>query len=164
MRTISMKTLTPALWSRSIRTLLPVAAILVFLVAGCAVLKRSPEEALSERAGAFWEARRIGDHITAYQYEEISLNPEMNLQKYLKGRGGIEYQDVEVKEVRLVGPTEGEVLIHMSYTVPVAGISTPIKGDGKDRWVLINGRWYHAWQPPSLFPKKDKDAPSKRAP
>ncbi|MEW6727927.1 MAG: twin-arginine translocation signal domain-containing protein [Pseudomonadota bacterium] len=129
---------------RSFLTLLALAPLA--LGTGCAMLK-TPEESLRERAQAFWDARKAGDDITAYRFEELSKRPDSNLQSYLKGRAAIEYRKVEIKSVRLKTPTEAEVILDMSYTIPAIGLNKPIEGEVKDPWVLIDGQWYHAFRP-----------------
>lgn len=116
------------------------------LGSGCAMLQ-TPEESLRERAQAFWAARKAGDDLTAYRFEELSKHPESNLQSYLKGRAAIEYRKAEIKAVRLKGPTEAEVILEMSYTLPAVGLNKPIEAEVKDPWVLIDGQWFHAFKP-----------------
>lgn len=132
---------------RAFLTLLTLAPLA--LGTGCAMLK-TPEESLRERAQAFWDARKAGDDVTAYRFEELSKRPESNLQSYLKGRAAIEYRRAEIKAVRLKSPTEAEVILDMSYTIPAIGLNKPIEGEVKDPWVLIDGQWYHAFRPSGM--------------
>lgn len=133
------------------RALLGGIALAMFgLTTGCASLQ-PPEESLRERAQAFWDARKAGDEVTTYRYEEISLNPQMTLQKYLQSRGGIRYVDVELKDIELKDATHADVILRMSYLLPEAGIKTPLAGEVRDPWIRIDGQWYHAYQPGAIF-------------
>lgn len=112
------------------------------LTSGCALLQ-SPEESLRERAQAFWNARKIGDDITAYKYESLSKQPNSNLQTYLKAREGIRYHHAEIQTVRLLKPDEAVVEVSITYTIPSIGFHKPIQGKIKDPWIMIDDRWYH---------------------
>ncbi|MFZ5580743.1 MAG: hypothetical protein ACOZAQ_09825 [Pseudomonadota bacterium] len=140
--------------STSRRKLLGVLALAALgLGSGCAMLQ-TPEESLRERAQAFWDARKLGDDVTAYKYEELSKRPESTLQNYLKGRAAMEYRRIDIKSVRIVSPTEAEVILDMAYSVPAIGLKKPIEGQSKDPWVLIDGEWYHAFRPAGASPKE----------
>lgn len=127
-----------------------IALALFGLISGCASLQ-APEESLRERAQAFWDARKAGDDITAYRYEEISLNPEMTLQKYLTSRGGIRYEDIEIKGINLKDPNHAEVIVHTRYRLPEHGIKSPLAGEMRDPWIRIDGQWFHVKEPGALF-------------
>ncbi len=133
------------------------------LLSGCASVQTAPEEkpraSLSERVQAYWAAVRIGDDVAAYPYEEVSTYPDMTLPTYLKGRGGVVYREINVQSTTLKGENEAEALIDMAYVVPVAGIHEPIRGQLKDRWIKIDGNWYHAKPESSLVPRTKATKP-----
>jgi uncharacterized protein YchJ len=130
------------------------------LTTGCATLQ-TPEESLQQRAQSFWDARKANDDLSAYKYEAASQTGEPSLQNYLKGRAGIEYRSIEIKSVRLLTPTEGEVNLVTSYSIPSIGFNKPIAGNMTDTWVKIDGQWYHT-NPAKTKPSSTaSDAPSK---
>jgi len=131
-----------SLQNTSRRTLL-VALALGTLTAGCAALQ-SPEESLKERAQAYWNAKKINDALSAYKYEDISLQAEQNVQNYAKRTSSIEYRVAEVKGVKLTSANEGEVTVDLSYTLPGTIITKPISTSIRDYWIEIDGQWYRS--------------------
>ena len=125
------------------RRILLIAFTLGTLTAGCAALQ-SPEESLKERAQAYWNAKKINDALSAYKYEDISLQAESNVQNYAKRTSSIEYRVVEVKGVKLISANEGEVNVDLTYTLPGTIITKPIPTSIRDYWIKIDGQWYRS--------------------
>lgn len=124
----------------------PSRFVLLFLfasLAGCATLWMSQEERLRARVTEFWEALKAGDLVAMYDYEELSRNPKASLQKYVQSKGRIYYQSYQIQSVQFLTPNEAEVTLAVEYMVPPV-IQKPVKSQIRDKWVKINGTWYHA--------------------
>lgn len=140
--------------SRPLRRTVLAAAVLV--LAGCAGIQPSPEPGsdadriqLLERARAYWAAIKANDRVTAWNYEEISLDPRWTLQAYLK-RGGIVFDEIEVLGVERVEGDSAIVRVRQKYSLP----QIRLKGQEallEDPWKRIDGRWYHAEKRSVLF-------------
>lgn len=140
------------------RTVLALAVALSPLpwLAGCAAAPAAaPQDdaaRLLERARAYWAAIKANDRVTAWQYEDVSLDPRWTLQAYLK-RGGIVYEAVEVKGVRRLEGDEGEVELEVVFSVPQVRLRGQ-RAVSADRWRRIDGRWYHELGRNSLFEER----------
>ena len=79
------------------------ASVAMGVLSGCAAVgKVSPEgdkEALKKRAQEYWALVKANDRVKAWNYEELSKDPNGSLEGYLK-RGGITFDAVEVREVK----------------------------------------------------------------
>ena len=117
------------------------AALLPFLLVGCATLGLDQESRLRQRVAAYWEAIKIGDFVAAYHFEEVSLG-KISLQNYVKGRGGIRYRSYRIESIRFPEPDEAEVTLAVEYTAPPV-VNRPVKSRIIDRWVRRDGTWYH---------------------
>lgn len=133
-----------------------VLAAAILLLAGCAGIQPSPEPGsdadraeLLERARAYWAAIQANDRVSAWNYEEISLDPRWTLQAYLK-RGGIVFDEVEVLEVARIEGDSATVRVRQKYSLP----QIRLKGQEAmldDPWKRIDGRWYHAEKRSVMF-------------
>lgn len=124
----------------------PLAAALVVGCAsgagGAAPASASSEEALLERARAFWGAQQANDSVKAWTFEELSKDPAWTLEAYLK-RGGIVYDIAEVRGVKEIDGDRAKVTVSTRYSVPMLRL----KGQEtvlQDEWRLIDGIWFHA--------------------
>lgn len=126
---------------------------LLVLLSGCASAPpgRGGEAALLERATAFWAARVAGDHVTAYEYAIASTQPDVTLQRYLGGQGGMKFERAEVKGVERIEGDEAVVRVSMAYRIPMPGLRKPIEADLQDIWRLVDGQWYHAPRPSVMW-------------
>ncbi|MHC2995875.1 nuclear transport factor 2 family protein [Tepidiphilus sp. HLB4] len=139
---------------RPLRRTVLAAAVLLF--AGCAGIPSAPEPGsdadraqLLERARAYWAAIQANDRVTAWSYEEISLDPRWTLQAYLK-RGGIVFDEVEVLAVERIEGDTAVVRVRQKYSLP----QIHLKGKEAtldDQWKRIDGRWYHAEKRSVMF-------------
>ena len=126
-----------------------VASVLV----GCAVrepLGGDEKAELRRRAQAYWELVRANDKLGAWKFELASKDQSLTLEAYLK-RGGIVYQALEVRDVRLLDADLAEVDVWMRYDLPLLRI----KGQelvAQDQWRRLQGVWYHAPKPSSMLP------------
>lgn len=127
---------------------------LLVLLSGCASAppgRGGGEAALLERATAFWAARVAGDHVTAYEYAIASTQPDVTLQRYLGGQGGMKFERAEVKGVERIEGDEAVVRVSMAYRIPMPGLRKPIEADLQDSWRLVDGQWYHAPRPSVMW-------------
>ena len=125
-----------------------VLAAAVLLLAGCAGIPSAPEPGsdadraqLLERARAYWAAIQANDRVTAWSYEEISLDPRWTLQAYLTS-GGIVFDEVEVLAVERIEGDTAVVRVRQKYSLP----QVRLRGQEAvldDPWKRIDGRWYH---------------------
>lgn len=104
----------------------------------------STKMTLAERVDAFWQARKIGDSIAAYEFEEVKATGELSLQQYVRQMGNLVYKEVKVLRTELTGSNEAHA--HLVAEVIVMGLPEPIKTEFKDAWVYIDGNWYHKQQ------------------
>ncbi len=116
--------------------------VLIALLAGCASLGASREEALRRRVTAFWDARLAGDLVTQYDYEAASRTGKTTLQKYVSSKGGIRYLSYRIEAIRFPEPGRAEVDLVLKYLVPPV-ITKPVEARITQNWVLIDGQWYH---------------------
>ncbi len=134
---------------RLLRHTVAVASLLALGLTGCATgpaQTGKTQEALLQRATAYWAALKDNDRVTAWGYEELSKKPEWTLQGYVK-RGGLVYEEVHVLGA---GPIQGEsakVNVKLVYSIPVARVKN-IESELQDEWVWLDGQWYHAARPP----------------
>lgn len=101
------------------------------------------EQGLRQRAETFWRARVAADEVTAYAYEEGSLQADGTLQAYLKAKGGVEYVSASVVSVERKDATHAVVMVDLVYNVPAAAMRNQ-SGKIADQWVLLDKGWYHA--------------------
>lgn len=121
--------------------------LVISLLTGCATLWMDQEQRLRQRVTGFWEALKAGDLVAMYDYEELSRNPKASLQKYVQSKGGIHYQGYQIQSVQFLTPNEAEVTLAVEYIVPPV-IQKPVKSQIRDKWVKIDGTWYHAMPNP----------------
>lgn len=133
------------------------APALATLVSGCATspANTAPGDdraVLLERARAYWAAIKANDLVTTWPYEDVSLDPRWTLQAYLK-RGGIQYDEVQVKGVRSLEGDTAVVDVEIRFSLPQMRLRNQVSVI-PDRWRRIDGRWYHALGRNSLFDDK----------
>lgn len=117
--------------------------VLGLVLALVACLAVPPAQAVRERAEAYWAARVVGDHVTAYQYEAVSTEPEATLQGYISSRGTIRYDRASVEEVRMLADDKAEVRVALAYRFPLPGLKKAIEAEVWTDWVRIDGKWYN---------------------
>lgn len=137
------------------RVLVYVAApIVTAALGGCAAPGGPVDErdALLTRARAYWAATQANDLVTAWPYEDVSLDPRWTLQAYLK-RGGIQYDAVQVKGVRSLEGEAAVVDVEIRFSLPQVRLRNQV-ALVPDRWRRIDGRWYHVLGRNALFEDK----------
>lgn len=130
------------------------AALVV--LAGCAaaggkVSAHGDKEALRKRAQEYWALIRANDRVKAWSYEALSKDPNGSLEGYLK-RGGITFDEVEVREVRSFENDRAVVDVFIRYALPLLRVKK-IETITQDDWRLIDGVWHHVLRPSAMFPE-----------
>ncbi len=103
-------------------------------------------QSLNDRAKTFWKSRSVNDPIIAYQLEEASIQKTPSITDYAKKSGVLQYSDIEVGSIEKISETEARVNIRYKYRLTAFKKMQPVSIDIKDRWLNIQGQWYHAAQ------------------
>jgi hypothetical protein len=145
--------MTKSISRRNVAAIL-LAPIVMGVLSGCAAVgKASPEadkEALKKRAQEYWALVKANDRIKAWNYEELSKDPNGSLEGYLK-RGGITFDAVEVREVKSLEGDRATVEVFTRYSVPLVRLKN-METVSQDEWRRIDGTWYHVLRRSVMFP------------
>jgi hypothetical protein len=117
---------------------------LLFLT-GCAglLLGGDPQQEVRQAAEKYWGARVAGDWITCYKYEDLSKLQKQSLSQYVNQQGNLIYKSAVVTGVEMKGDDEAEVQVTLEYYLPAFGTSHAFKTTFKNKWLKIDGKWYH---------------------
>ncbi len=122
---------------------------LIFMLGACAKevrQPRSPEEQLLRRVKAYWDLRVKGAPVAErIQFERCGLDPKCR-EALLSGgsKNSVTYYSYEILGVRFPDEKTALVKIRVRYKIPpILGKSFERVGTFEDKWVLIDGRWYH---------------------
>lgn len=130
------------------------APVAIGVLGGCAAVgKISPEgdkEALEKRAQEYWALVKVNDRVKAWNYEELSKDPNGSLEGYLK-RGGITFDAIEVRAVRSLEGDRATVEVFMRYSLPLLRVKN-MEAVTQDEWRRIDGAWYHVLRRSVMFP------------
>ena len=123
--------------------LLGVCAFFVFL--GACSGAANDAERIRERAEAYWAAIVVGDYVTAFPYERVSVTHPDGLARYLSGKGAIRYSAAVVKDVQLAEEgQEATVTVTLTYSLPALMASRKsFDTDLSVRWSKVEGEWYN---------------------
>jgi uncharacterized protein YceK len=134
--------------------LILLAPVVVSVLSGCATVGNVSAEgdkaALKKRAQEYWTLVKANDRIKAWNYEELSKDPNGSLEGYLK-RGGITFEEVEVRDVRSLEEDRATVDVFMRYSLPLLRIKKT-EAVAQDEWRRIDGTWYHVLRRSVMFP------------
>jgi hypothetical protein len=101
------------------------------------------EDALRERASAYWEAWRVNDLHTVYQMEtamvEGLLTPDQMQQARFQRLRVVGYK---FKDVQIHGDS-AEMVVETELTLPDLQGKSFTGPPKKDHWTFVNGNWYH---------------------
>lgn len=119
---------------------------LALLVAGCAGLKpATPEEAVAERAQAYFDAVIAKDFKTSYALHAPSYRDRYNYDAHVlrSTSSGINYVAAKVLRVNCPSAEACVAMVELSYKA--VGLRSPLKSPVttmlEDRWVYIDGEW-----------------------
>jgi hypothetical protein len=114
------------------------------LLGACASLQTKPEDTVTQRANARWQALIKGDMAKAYAYSTPSFRAVVDVEGF-KGRTGIagRWHAVQVVNVTCDTPERCKAIVKLEF-------STLIPGRAKDRinthidetWLLEDGQWW----------------------
>ncbi|MGE0824450.1 MAG: hypothetical protein AB7P18_20330 [Candidatus Binatia bacterium] len=94
---------------------------------------------LEERVKAYWEARTKGQAELAFEFEAPgSIDKPTYLKKILTAP--VAFTSCTIQSIKENG-NEAEVVLRAEYLLP--GLSRPVSSSMMERWVRINGQWYH---------------------
>jgi hypothetical protein len=96
---------------------------------------------LGERVAAFWKARKEGDLLTLYELEAVNVADQVSLRQYINNSGKLAYKDYKIIEIKSDSANAGHALIEVEVLVP--GLGKSIRSQFEDKWVNIEGQWYH---------------------
>ena len=120
---------------------LSILGMLVLCLGGCAgTPAKAPEQALVERAHAYWDAVKLRDMSTVYHLESGALDGTLTadaLQSKVSKSTLISY---EFKQIQ-IHDKDAEIEVDAKYYLPP--MHKPIAFISKGHWVLIDGQWYH---------------------
>lgn len=134
------------------------APALLGLLWGCAGTGGAPLSAangqaeLLKRAQTYWSLIQKNDRIGAWAYEELSKDPNATLEGYLK-RGGIVFDAVEVRGVKMIEGDRAVVNIWMRYSLPLLRVRKQ-ETTAEDEWRLKDGAWHHVQRRSAMFPSE----------
>lgn len=123
------------------------ACAVLILAAACATTPPPPlteEEAVRQRAQAYWDARVKMDVERFYALESPEFRKHVSLAVYAKNYSGeIMYRAAKVGKVDIEGD-EAKVEVHLRF-VFFAGARGGMASRLMDRWQRVEGQWYHVW-------------------
>jgi hypothetical protein len=119
----------------------PVLGTLVLCLGGCdGNPAKTPEQALSERAHAYWEAGKLRDYATVYSLESDALDGKLRpdeTQRIVPQSSLLSY---ELKNIQ-IHDKEAEIEVDEKLSLPQ--LHKPLTNSITDHWILIDGQWYH---------------------
>ena len=117
----------------------PVLGMLVLCLGGCAGNPaKTPEQALSERAHAYWEAGKLRDFATVYRLESDALDGKLRPDQAQPPQSRLlsyEFKHIQIHD------KEAEIEVAEKFSLPQ--LHQPFTSFTVDHWILIDGQWYH---------------------
>ncbi len=108
----------------------------------------SPEDVarLRERAAAYWAARVAGDVNKQWEFLEPRGQGRVTPAEYAGERGGVKYLAYQVEDAAVNGyyaVVKVRILAQPLITGPGRNLTPPGAFVLPDRWVRVQGLWYH---------------------
>jgi hypothetical protein len=100
---------------------------------------KDSQAALEQRANQYWTARQSGDIRSVYELESASLPGGWLTPEKAMMVGGLPIRKVKVEEIAVDGE-HGKVRVSAEVLVGTLGW---VPQTLEDKWVLIEGQWYH---------------------
>jgi hypothetical protein len=126
----------------------PVLGLLVLWLAGCAGNPaKTPEQALVERAHAYWDAAKLHDAATVYRLESGSLDGKLTpdaAQSMVLNSSLLSYNFKHIQ----IHDKEAEIEVEAKLSLPQ--LHTPFTNRTTQHWILIDGEWYHLTSTPPI--------------
>ncbi len=114
------------------------------LLGACASLKTKPEDAVTQRANARWEALIKGDMAKAYTYSTSGFRAVVDVEGF-KGRTGIagRWLGAQVTSVSCDTPERCKAIIRLEFSTLIPGFSKDRMNTHIDEtWLLEDGQWW----------------------
>lgn len=114
------------------------------LLAACASLQTKPEDAVTERANARWQALLKGDMAKAYAYSAPGFRAVVDLEGF-RGRTGIagRWLGAQVANVSCDTPERCKAVIKLEFATLMPGFSKDRMTTHIDEtWLLEDGQWW----------------------
>lgn len=140
--------------------------LVVATIGGCATVPdegfaKSSAARLQERAEVYWEARRLSDTHTWFEMESAG-RPGGWMSPVMAARMGrdIRFEEISVGKVAIDGDRATvEVTAQVRY-LAMAQVAHPFRQVVEDRWVFLDGEWYHytpEWKPVSTLVNESRE-------
>ncbi|MSQ47164.1 MAG: hypothetical protein EXR78_02060 [Deltaproteobacteria bacterium] len=94
---------------------------------------------LEERVQAYWQAREKGKVEQAFAFEKPGSIEQSIHQKQL-ATSPVTFTSAVIRSIK-EKDDEAEVELQVQYLLP--GLSRPVSSSMLDKWVKIEGQWYH---------------------
>lgn len=120
------------------------AAGTALALAGCAAFTpATPEQAVTQRANAYWQARKAGDYTKAYSFAPPAYRALHSAEQYrLQFGQGAAIQGAEVVKADC-SATKCSVRIKISATPALLGLKMgTIATHLSETWLLQDGQWW----------------------
>ena len=114
------------------------------LLGACASLQTKPEDAVTQRANARWQALVKGDMAKAYAYSTPGFRAVVDVEGF-KGRTGIagRWLGAQVTSVSCDTPERCKAIIRLEFSTLMPGFSKDRMTTHIDEtWLLEDGQWW----------------------
>jgi hypothetical protein len=114
------------------------------LLGACASLQTKPEDAVTQRANARWQALLKGDMAKAYTYSTPGFRAVVDIEGF-KGRTGIagRWLGAQVTSVSCDTPERCKAVIKLEFSTLIPGFSKDRMSTHIDEtWLLEDGQWW----------------------
>jgi len=113
-----------------------------------------PDSQLEDMFGEYWGYRSSGDAINVLKleapYVKVMVDPE-KYSGFIKAGKNKSWNEVRIENIEW----KNQNLIFIGFTAEIKDEDSSIrvrKVYFSDRWVLLNGKWYHAFDDPFINP------------
>ena len=120
------------------------AGMLSMLLTACASFQAKPEDVVTQRINARWQALIKGEMEAAYGFSAPGYRAAIDLTTF-KGRTGIagRWLGVQVVRVECDQPTRCKAVVRLEYSTLIPGFSkTTMNTHIDETWLLEDGRWW----------------------
>lgn len=114
------------------------------LLSACASFQTKPEDAVTKRANARWQALLKGDMVKAYTYSASGFRAVVDIEGF-KRRTGIagRWLGARVTNVSCDTPVRCKVVINLEFSTLIPGFSKDRMSTHIDEtWLFEDGQWW----------------------